>query len=394
MIKIMNKEECCGCKACIASCPKKCIEMVTDNEGFEYPLVQEDACIKCGKCIKACPFITKKINTEKYEQRGYAAISLDEKVRLSSSSGGIFYHLAANILQMGGYVCGATMSVDNKSVTHIIIDKIDDLRRLQGSKYVQSNLGEIFGEVERLLKNGRLVLFSGVPCQIEALHNYLNKDYENLICVDVICHGVSSPGVWNTYISYISRKANKEISEVIFRYKIEKGAIRNGCYSSREINPYYQLYFKDLIIRPSCYSCKCKGLDKKSDITLGDFWGINEYAPEMRDGKGNSIVIINSQKGNILFDRIKLFLLVKQIDYRDYFAKHNKEIYESVKIPALREKFFSDYNSKPFNYIIKNYINSKDMGKKKVRYILGKVKRKITRRVSEDYGLLIKYDNK
>lgn len=225
MIKIKNKAACCGCKACAAVCPKKCIKMVTDREGFWYPEVDQSACINCGKCERVCPVLNrKKRQPRKFGRKAYAAINTDPEIRFQSSSGGIFTAIAEAIIDRGGVVFGAAFDKEF-AVRQVFAETKEDLAAFRGSKYVQSDMGDAYSSVLRFLQSGRIVLFSGTPCQIGALKSFLGKEYPNLITVDLICHGVPSPMVWEKYVRHRrSLDSDSQLRTVQFRDK-ERG----GC---------------------------------------------------------------------------------------------------------------------------------------------------------------------
>ena len=303
MISIKDKKHCCGCSACASICPKHSIVMTEDNEGFLYPHVDMDTCIDCGLCEKACnelhPF-------EKGEpQHVYAAINKNEAIRMRSSSGGVFYALAEKVLNEGGVVFGARFD-DNWQV---VIDYAEDMQGVEafmGSKYVQARVGEAYKDAKRFLQQGRKVLFSGTPCQVAGLHQFLRKPYDNLLSIDFVCHGTPSPKVWKLYLQEVIGKLHR-ISDIEFRNKANgwKNFGFNLRYndedqtvsllSSFHQNPYMKVFLQDIILRPSCYDCKAKGCRSQSNITIADFWGVNTVFPVMDDDKGTSLVFISTQ---------------------------------------------------------------------------------------------------
>ncbi len=360
-VSIKEKTECCGCSACVNVCPRKCIFMKRDLEGFEYPEIDKASCINCNLCEKVCPMLQEKMS--KCVQQAYAAVNTDEKVRMKSSSGGLFYSIAKHIISLGGVVFGAALEENSKRVTHIVVEHIEDLHKLQKSKYVQSKIGTTYAEARRILESGKLVLFSGTPCQVNALHFYLGKNYENLICVDLICHGVPSPKLWEMYIDSIEKSNHISVSNVIFRYKLSdwselgKHKIdRRTCVicKLRYSDPFIQMFLKNYSLRPSCYDCNAKE-SKSADITLGDFWGIEKICPELNDGKGVSLVLIRSSKGKRLIDKVEGEILLKEVSYENAI-QYNVSEYTSTKIPENREEFFYDMNELEFKKLAKKYL--------------------------------------
>lgn len=358
MIKITDKYKCCGCTACVSVCPKQCISLSEDTEGFLYPRVDSVKCIDCGLCEQVCPML-HPVNNE-IEPLVYAAINNDESVRLQSSSGGIFTLLAESVLDRGGVVFGACFDRD-WNVIHEYTETKEGLAKFRGSKYVQSHVGNCFIQVKTFLDSGREVLFSGTPCQVAGLKNYLRKPYSNLFAVDLVCHGVPSPEVWKKYLqetvcrAYGIKKKNvmnlgEYISDISFRAK-DKGwknftvkiIFRNGKIEMMPFfeNPYMKAFLSNLSLRPSCYACPVKLHHVQSDISLADFWGVNEINPELDDDKGCGLVLINCVEKHWLIDRRNC-----------YFAQHNLDeiipfnlcIVHSVKEPANRKFFFGFFH--------------------------------------------------
>ena len=280
MITIKEKAKCSGCYSCINICPKKCIEMREDEEGFEYPVVNKNVCINCNLCEKHCPIENKERNIE--EPIAYAAINKNEEIRRESSSGGMFTLLAEAILDKGGVVYGAAFN-DEYIVEHIKVTQKEDLKLLRGSKYVQSKIGTIYEDVRDSLQNGKWVYFTGTPCQVDGLLTYLGKEDSHLICQDIVCHGVPSPKIWKWYLKQI--KLNN--ARISFRDKSTGWESYSFTINQKKKftqyasdNLYMRAFVKNLSLRPSCYECQSKGIKRKSDITLGDFWGINKVCPE------------------------------------------------------------------------------------------------------------------
>lgn len=305
MIHIIDKRNCCGCGACASVCPQKCIEMRPDGEGFLYPVADAAACIECGLCEKTC----HELNPfgERTPLQYLAAINNDEAVRLRSSSGGIFHLLAAKTIAEGGVVFGARFDGDWQVVMDYA-ETMDSVEAFMGSKYVQARTETSYTDACRFLNQGRKVLFSGTPCQIAGLKHFLRKPYDNLLTVDIICHGTPSPKVWSRYLDEVMTSGRKAITDICFRNK------RNGwkrfnfaltCNSEDETvslvshhkqNHYMRAFLRDMILRPSCHDCKAKCGRSHSDITLADFWGVETEIPQMFDDKGTGLVMLNSPK--------------------------------------------------------------------------------------------------
>lgn len=375
MIKIEDKSKCTGCFACASICPKNCITMERDEEGFLYPRVQ-NGCVSCGLCTKACPLITPKKEKNQIG-RAIGAINKDEKIRLQSSSGGIFTLIAEKIIDNGGVVFGASFD-GNFSVSHRAVFTKEDLGQFRGSKYTQSRIGNTYKEAKAYLEENRQVLFTGTPCQIGGLYAYLQKDYENLYTQDIICHGVPSPLVWESYLSFKEKEMGANVTEVGFRNKRfgwNRWSIKMSFDNKTEYiktlgeDLFVRAFLKDLCLRPSCYNCAFKGKERLSDITLADFWGIKNVLPEMDDDKGTSLVIINSSKGNALFDSVSAQIEYKETDI-DKALVYNPAAIKSAARVQNREKFM-------------DAIKREGFGKEGCKYLkkpfLARVKSKIKR---------------
>lgn len=375
--ELKNKQDCCGCFACENICPEKCIAMVEDKEGFWYPKVDYNKCIKCGKCIDVCPIINKvQVNNNPV---AYACINKNESIRLNSSSGGIFTLIAEKIIDDGGVVFGAQFN-EKFDVEHGLIETKEELSKLRGSKYVQSKIGETYRESKYFLESGRKVLFSGTPCQIAGLKSFLKKNYKNLFCIDIICHGVPSPMVWQKYISHRENIARSKTKRISFRQKNDgwkKFSVSFQFQNDTEYcntldkDLYMKAFLKNICLRPSCYDCQFKGIHRISDITLGDFWGIQNILPEMDDDKGTSLMFINSDKGRKLFNKIEDKCEYKRIDIIEAI-KYNYSAIKSVYKNHNRHIFFKNIDLIPFDKLVMKYCSENPF-----KVIGKKVKRKI-----------------
>lgn len=375
MIKITDKENCCGCHNCALVCPKNCITMKEDEEGFLYPVVDEDKCVDCGICEKSCPIISPLNNNKKLNDiTSYAAYSKNNDIRLNSSSGGMFTHLASLVINASGVVFGAAFD-DKFGVHHICVDNIDNLDKLRGSKYLQSIVGNSFKEAEEYLKKGRKVYFSGTPCQISALLKYLKKDYDNLITQDFICHGVPSPKIWKYYIKYQENLNNSKIENAGFRNKAEGWndfslffdfANSTKYISDLSNDTYMKVFLSNYCLRPSCYNCSFKTMTRPSDITLADFWGIQNVMPEMDDDKGTSLLCINSNKGKMLFDEIKNDIVYKTTSIKDV-VKFNPSMIQSSTLPPKRDYFMQNISENNFDKITKKLFKVSFYKKAKIK---------------------------
>lgn len=333
-ISILTKSECCGCSACYNICPVGAIEMKPDSEGFLYPIIDRTKCINCGKCKKACPSLNVQYHNNK-DPKCYAMMAKDE-IRKVSASGGMFTILANAVLEKGGVICGAAYN-DDLSVSHIMINSADDMYKLRSSKYVQSDCNIIYKKVYECLKKKQLVLFSGCPCQIAGLYAYLGGDDENLWTVDLICHGVPSPKVFRKYLKEMYIDKGKEIKKIDFRDKdVFTWSTEMNVYfqdGTRHVercskDPYYRAFLPCLSMRPACPECKYTTLPRQADISIGDFWGVGKYEPQLNDQKGTSLVLVNSKKGEEIFQEVqKNIPVLKEMDIntarpRNYTIDH------------------------------------------------------------------------
>lgn len=350
MIEIKTKKDCCGCYACYNICPKECITMESDSEGFWYPKIDKNKCIDCNLCEKVCPIINpvKRVDSKKIV---YAGMNKDEQIRIKSSSGGIFSILAEYIIKNNGIIYGASFDEDF-NIKHKRIFCNTDLDLLRGSKYVQSSIGDIYKQVKNDLESNRQVLFTGTPCQVEGIRSYLRKEYVNLITMDFICHGVPSPLVWKKYLEKMKKSKQENIKNIYFRNKdigwkifSLKIIFDKKIYINDLSNDLFMKGFlQDVYLRTSCYSCKFKKINRISDITVADFWGIKNILPKMDDDKGTSLIVIHSEKGRQLFDKLNEKMILNEVNLNEAI-KYNKSMIRSVKYNKKREAFFTELNS-------------------------------------------------
>ena len=350
MINISKPTECCGCNACVQACPKSCISFDEDKEGFRYPHVDLDRCINCNICEKVCPVLN--VPYKQAIKKVYAAIYENEPIRATSSSGAVFSYIAEKVLGKGGVVFGAGFD-SNWEVQHICVQNEQDLSKIRGSKYLQSRIGDSYKRTRTFLEEGRIVLFSGTPCQIAGLKNFLRKDYENLICIDFICHGVPSPKIWRLYLKQIITDSNlgidlTDIKSIHFRSKSMGWSnysflisSSNGVREVSHLEDYYNRAFnRNMILRPICYQCPFKGGNSGSDFTLADFWGIKDIDQTMYDDMGTSMVISYGKEvvglENLRFSEESI----------DCIRKYNASYYESAGIDDNRVVFFGHLKDK------------------------------------------------
>lgn len=345
MINIIDKHNCCGCSACAQRCPKQCVTMQEDDEGFLYPLVDKTTCIDCGLCEKVCPVLNQSDECKPIEC--FAARNPAEEVHTKSSSGGIFLPIAMAIINKGGVVFGARYN--NKwEVEHASTDTLEGLDAFRGSKYVQSKIGTTYQEAEQSLREGHKVLFSGTPCQIAGLKKFLRKDYDNLITVDVVCHGVPSPMVWRDYICQLPiedvteiRMKDKSTGWREYSFTLIKKDGTTALIEKASENKYLMAFSRNLTLRHSCFACPAKAGKSGSDITLADYWGIENLMPQMDDNNGTSFVCANTRKGTEILNSLEL-----QIESADYEASvpYNSCIYQSTPEPDNRAEFWDRYH--------------------------------------------------
>lgn len=360
MIDIKAKEECCGCQACAQICPKSCVTMQPDEEGFLYPIVDTTACIQCGLCERVCPELHSTRSGE-IAPIAYAAYNRDEKTRMESSSGGVFTLLAEQVLNQNGVIYGVAM--EHSYVLHIRVDQKDGLKQLRGSKYVQSDTSGIYLQVKRDLDDRHLVLFTGTPCQIEGLKGFLRREYENLICMDFICHGVPAPKVWEKYVSLREKTSGARIERVNFRHKKYGWEMfsmmihfenKTAYHSKRKNDLYMRTFMSDICLRPSCYHCSFKKRSRVADITVADFWGIDEACPDMNDEKGISMVVLHSRKGERLFELISKDMIWRKVDVESAICS-NLAMIRSSKMPENRQEFMKRIQTEPIEDLVPQF---------------------------------------
>ncbi|MDD6210914.1 MAG: Coenzyme F420 hydrogenase/dehydrogenase, beta subunit C-terminal domain [Bacteroidales bacterium] len=363
MIQLTDKKDCCGCFGCKTICPKQCISMEMDNEGFHYPKINYSLCIDCGLCNRVCP-VLNRYPSQSSGIRVFACKNQNEPIRLSSSSGGIFSLLAEDILARNGVVFGARFDSDY-TVYHDYTEKISDLPLFRGSKYMHSRIEDSYKKAERFLKDDRQVLFTGTPCHIAGLKHFLRKDYDNLLAVDVICHGSPSPAVFKKYVNELTE--NEPISDIQFRDKTEGWSKYSFCVTytkngnkihfrqPAKENNYMRGFIKGLYLRPSCHDCPSKNFTSGSDLTLADYWGIDNIYPEMNDGKGISMVVTYTDKGYHFFNSITPKLEIKESS-PEHAKENNPAICVSVEKNPERESFFKEFASHSFSDSINQFI--------------------------------------
>ena len=372
MINITDKALCNGCNTCTVACPiDECITMNMDKEGFFYPNVNMDTCIDCDLCEKVCPYIPEKLLTKKEPQRlekplVYASYSKNHEVRVDSTSGGIFSELAFKMFDQNGYVGGAVYNEDN-SVSHILTNERSKLDEIRSSKYIYSLTDELFPEVKKQLKAGNKVLVCGAPCQISGLYTFLKKDYENLITCDFICKSVNSTKVFQKYIEWLENKYKSKAKKIKAKDKTTgwhrfsmRVDFENGksYVADRYNDPFFVGYLQtELFTMEACFNCQFRGFPRPADITLADFWGIENVDKSMDQDLGTSLIIVNSEKGKEYYESLGDAIVSKEFTLKDA-EPGNRALYEDALNRVdrdLREEFYKDLDKYPFDEIAKRY---------------------------------------
>ena len=370
MINVSDKSQCCGCWACENICPKKCITMKEDHEGFRYPEIDEDSCINCGLCERVCPIKLPKQNDD--VPLSYVVQHKNSNILRTSTSGGFFTSIAKYAIEKGGVVFGATFDV-NMELHHSYSDTLEGCKKFRGSKYVQSLIGDTYKQAKSFLDSGRIVVFSGTPCQIAGLYGFLKERiYENLITVDLVCHGVPSPLLFRKYISFYEKKGKSKIINYLSRdkyygYDYSTATIffdnkKKQYHKGMEADIMLRLYFKNICSRPSCYNCHFKTLNRVSDFTIFDCWNAQSVSKKFsRNGATN--VFIHTPKGQLVFDKIKEDFLFASSQI-NYIIEHDGlMIKHFVPVNSERDEFFNDLNKQDIKYIENKYLNNSNLKK-------------------------------
>lgn len=372
MIEIKNKVDCCGCNACGDICPTNAITFKNDIEGFWYPEVNTDKCINCGLCERTCPNLnikSLKHNDFPQPQKAIAAINKNMATRWNSTSGGAFSAFAEATYEENGYVGGAVYN-DNFTVNNYISNNPADLEALRSSKYLESDASGLYKEIRRLLKNGEKVLVCGTPCQMAALRAFLGKDYDNLIIIDFICRGVNSPKVYRKYLDSLERRFKSKIvkikaknKELGWRNLTRKVTFENGqsYYGVHMDDDFRRGYHTNVFCRPSCYECVFKGFPRMSDITIGDFWGIERFDKNLDNNIGTSLILINSKKGEIFWEKVKDRFEYHELPVETCF-KGNVALHTPIEPAKIdRDSFFKDLDGGTFEGVVDKYFpNNRD----------------------------------
>jgi len=368
-IKILNKKDCTGCRACEQICPVKAISMKEDDEGFITP------CIKCGLCKKTCGQIDRFYNKNNLEERKFLGVRPKEKeIAKNSTSGGIAYLISKMVIEENGIVFGSAYDENLMPYQKYVKDK-KELQQLRGSKYVTSDTKKTFSQVKEFLEEGKKILYIGVPCQIGGLKKFLKKDYENLYTIDIICHGVPSQKIFKKYLENEEKKLREKIISYTARSKSKVAWGMGYCaeiktknkikYKKADFDPYYTAFLKGKVNRECCYECKYANLDRIGDITLGDLWGIEQFDYDFYDKNGVSLAIVNTIKGEKIFNKVK-----NLVEYRQYneqqVTKFNGNLKHPTTRPQNREIIYKQLDEMSFEEYSKKYLANKN----KLKYVL------------------------
>lgn len=348
-----NKERCCGCYACVETCPTSAIHMQRDQEGFYYPEIDQNKCVNCGKCKNVCQFHI--VADSKYKQRYFAAKSKDILERLRSRSGGAFYCIAKAVINNDGVVYGAALSSDN-TIKYVRGTSWIDCIQMQGSKYVEANIVGIYKKIKNDLDFGRLVFFAGTPCHVAGLFGYVGWSHENLITADIVCHGVPSTQIFKDYIDFLEKKYKDRVRNFNFRDKSYgwNTHIETFFVKGRKVpaNRYTSLFYSNCGLRPSCGKCPFARYNRPGDFTLADFWGLKQKIRSFDDNKGVSAVIVNSERAETYLSQLNQYMDLLEVD-QDICSQTN--LYMASTIPPYRNEFWTLYRQKGFIALLRKY---------------------------------------
>lgn len=384
-IKVKNRIDidvnyCSGCLGCVNACPTKAMSVVEDKDGFIIPYISDDLCIDCGKCIKVCDFIKEKPQSCNIQEAYSLAIN-DKDVLFNSTSGGAFTALSDAVLNKGGLIIGAVLEPDF-TVRHIVAENKQERDRMRGSKYVQSDTGTIYSQLKQYLKQDKYVMFVGAPCQTAGLLQFLGKPYKNLLTVDFLCHGWPSNSFFKEHIKNSENRINKRIQSYSFRSKvfgwmpadITSVEVRNMKKKYKfQLQSFFSFFANNYSLRPSCFNCKYRSHYRYSDITIADFWGIEKLTSK-KDRKGTSLVLINSEKGSELFQRIQNECSIQQFPVEDILFRVSTKTVKQDK----RSEFWQLYHEKGYDALVDKYYNQSNY--KKFRFLVKKIVKRQTAR--------------
>jgi len=363
-LETQNKADCYGCRACELICPTKCIRMCEDDEGFLYPVREDSECIRCDICRTVCPKANKSSflgTTDGFESRAFMAVHKDEEVLYKSASGGLFSAIVSSFCTENFAVFGVGFNEHFKAI-HSYTETVLGTNIYRKSKYIQSDVNDSYEKVKKFLQKGKRVLFTGTPCQIAGLRLYLKQQYDNLLCVDLVCHGVPSQKVFDHYIDYLQDKHRGYLSSYEFRHKTNK----SGTWNSRNVraevgnvvivadalnDPYLRGFHNALFCRPSCYECKFANPSRVSDITMADFWGVESLYHEENVHKGVSVLLVNTPKGLLLMDELSKHMRIRQVD-KTFIIENNSQLKNPTNRHPKRTEFFENLQTTRFDKLI------------------------------------------
>lgn len=358
-----NKSECCACTACVSVCPKSCISMVLDEEGFAYPVIDKNTCISCHLCERVCPVEHPDYSNSETPET-FAVLLKDVEERKKSSSGGAFYAIASFVLEHNGIVIGSTLD-EYHQVRHIAVESLEDLYKLRGSKYVQSDLGDVFNQVKQTIQEGRWCYFVGTGCQVAGLKSFLKKSYENLIISDLVCHGVPSQKLFDTHIAYLEEKYHDRVINYQFRNNSQWGGCeiidfanhKQVVNPSYELSPYLYSFMYAMTYRCSCYDCKFACIPRQGDITLADYWGVRKFFPHIDINHGVSLVLVNSEQGKSIWGQVKHEFEYYQSTVKDG-AEYNRNLVNKTDKPLVRDDIYKQIDTYGYKRITKTVFRS------------------------------------
>ncbi len=392
MLEIKNNQDCCGCTACASACPKQCITMTADCEGFQYPVIDKKKCIDCHICEKKCPVLGRRKvvashGLDKAEVNRKAVAVADHlpdafvcflrnaEIRQQSTSGGVFTALAQYVLSLGGIVYGVVLD-DEQKVVHTFAENEAGLAKMRRSKYVQSNQNGIYLQVKENLRQGRTVLYSGTPCQVTGLKSYLGRTYENLITLDIFCHGVGSPLYWEKYVQYVSQKMKSPVREIRFRektYGYNSACLavyfQNGksTHKGHDDDLYWTAFSKNYIYRPSCYACAFKNINHVADFTIGDFWNAEHLPSQFEEANGCSLLLCHSEKAQKILEKLHSSLETTPVELEEALningGHQPSMLITCPEVPEKRNAWFGDMANMTPQELVNKYLPQGVKGK-------------------------------